>query len=123
MVWALSLVCPTSGKSLKNTLLTTECRMNHEHSKLAYLNLSRNKITDDDLSILTEFLENAHGVCLKNLHLSDNEITSVGISKFCYVLSQEACNQLEVMMACVFYVAHWERIGIDLESCILNYVL
>ena len=47
--------------------LTTECRMNHEHSKLSYLNLSRNKITDDDVSILTEFLENTHGVCLKNL--------------------------------------------------------
>ena len=77
--------------------LTTECRMNHEHSKLSYLNLSRNKITDDDVSILTEFLENAHGVCLKNLDLSGNEITSVGISKCCYVLSQEVCNQLEVL--------------------------
>ena len=63
--------------------LTTECRLNHEHSKLAYLNLSRNKITDDDVSILTEFLENAPGVCLKSLDLSGNEITSVGISKFC----------------------------------------
>ena len=71
--------------------------MNHEHSKLAYVNLSRNKITDDDVSNLTGFLENAHGVRLKNLDLSDNEITSVEISKFCYVLSQDACNQLEVL--------------------------
>ena len=84
-------------KHLLGAMTTSECRINHEHYELAHLNLSRSGITDDDVSILTEFLENARGVCLKNLDLHVNDITSVGISRFSDVLGHEACNQLEVL--------------------------
>ena len=82
---------------LLGAMTTSECRINHEHSKLAHLNLSWNKITDIDVSILTEFLENTKGVHLKSLDLSNNKITSVGISMFCDVLGHETCNKLEVL--------------------------
>ena len=84
-------------KHLLGAMTTSECRINHEHCELAHLNLSYSGITDDDVSILTEFLENARGVCLKSLDLNSNEITSVGISRFSDVLGHEACNQLEVL--------------------------
>ena len=84
-------------KHLLGAMTTSECHINHEHCELAHLNLSWSGITDDDVSILTEFLENADGVCLKSLDLSENEITSVGISRFSDVLGHEACNQLEVL--------------------------
>ena len=85
----------------------SECRINHEHSKFAHLSLTWNKITDNDISILSEFLENTCGVCLKSLDLSSNEITSVGISRFCDVLGHEAYNQLEVLNL------GWNDIGDD----------
>ena len=84
-------------KHLLGAMTTSECRINHEHCELAHLFLSGSGITDDDVSILTEFLKNARGVCLKRLILSGNEITSVGISRFSDVLGHEACNQLEVL--------------------------
>ena len=84
-------------KHLLGAMTTSECRINHEHCELAHLDLSDSGIADDDVSILTEFLENARGVCLKSLNLSKNEITSVGISRFSDVLGHEACNQLEVL--------------------------
>ena len=92
---------------LFSQMTTSECRISHEHFKLAHLNLSMNKITDYDVPILTAFLKNARQVCLKNLDLSGNEITSVGISMFCNVLGHEACNQLEVLDL------SWNDIGDD----------
>ena len=84
-------------KHLLDAVSTSECHINHEHCELAHLNLSWNGITDDDVSILTEFLKNADGVCLKSLDLTKNEITSVGISRFSDVLGHETCNKLEVL--------------------------
>ncbi len=80
-----------------SALTNSDCRIDHEHSKLTKLSLTGSKITDTGVSILTEFLKSAHGVCLQKLDLEYNDITSAGISKFCEVLGNEAGNQLEVL--------------------------
>ena len=90
LLWPISPVQEVL-KHVLSAMTTSECCIYHKHSKLAHLDLRRSGITDDDVCILTKFLENAHGVCLKSLNLSENAITSVGL---CDVLGHEVCNQL-----------------------------
>ena len=80
-----------------SALTKSDCRIDHDHSKLAQLELAGSKITDIDVSALTEFLKSAHGVCVQELNLGLNYITSAGISKFCEVLGNDAGNQLVVL--------------------------
>ena len=82
-------------KHVLSALTKSDCHIDHEHSELTQLSLTYSKITDTGVSILTDFLKNAHGVRLQELYLGLNDITSAGISKFCEVLGNEACNQLE----------------------------
>ncbi len=84
-------------KHVLSALTKSDCHIDHEHSKLTRLSLIGSKITDAGVSILTDFLKNAHRVCLQELELQRNDITSAGISKFCEVLGNEAGNQLEVL--------------------------
>ncbi len=72
-----------------SALTNSDCRIDHEHSKLTQLLLSGSKITDIGVSTLTEFLKSAHGVCLQELNLEHNDITAAGISKFCEVLRND----------------------------------
>ncbi|XP_028400895.1 NACHT, LRR and PYD domains-containing protein 3-like [Dendronephthya gigantea] len=76
------------------TALTSECQLNHSHSKLAKLSLARNNISDAGVAYLNDFLQNSHKVCLEDLDLSDNDITSCGIPALLEFLSVEVCNQL-----------------------------
>ncbi len=89
-----------------SALTNSDCRINHEHSKLTQLRLRDSKVGDIGVPILTQFLKNA-GVCLQKLNLKHNYITSAGISKFCEVLGNEACNQLVVLNV------GWNDIGDD----------
>ncbi len=84
-------------KHVLSALTKSDCHIDHEHSKLTQLSLTASKITDTGVSILTDFLKNAHRVCLQELELWRNDITSAGISKFCEVLGNEAVNQLVVL--------------------------
>ena len=78
-----------------SALTDSECRINHEHSKLTQFTLHHFHITDAGVSSLIEFLlKNAHRICLQELDLEDNNITSCGIAMFCEVLGNEICNQL-----------------------------
>ena len=78
-----------------SALTDSECRINHEHSKLTQFALNCFNITDAGVSNLTEFLlKNAHRICLQELDLGLNNITSCGISMFCDVLGNGICNQL-----------------------------
>ena len=78
-----------------SALTDSECCINHEHSKLTQFTLNYFNITDAGVSSLIEFLlKNAHRICLQELELKHNNITSCGISMFCDVLGNEICNQL-----------------------------
>jgi Ran GTPase-activating protein (RanGAP) involved in mRNA processing and transport len=78
-----------------SALTDSECCINHEHSKLTQFTLNHFHITDAGVSSLIEFLlKNAHRICLQELDLERNNITSCGISMFCDVLGNEICNQL-----------------------------
>ena len=72
-----------------SALTNSDCRIDHEHSKLTQMLLSGSKITDIGVSTLTEFLKSAHGICLQELNLEHNDITSAGISKFCELLRND----------------------------------
>jgi Ran GTPase-activating protein (RanGAP) involved in mRNA processing and transport len=61
------------------------------------LSISSTEIIDAAVPILTEPLKSGRGIYLKELHLEGSQITSVGISTFCDVLGDEACNQLEAL--------------------------
>ncbi|XP_028400901.1 ribonuclease inhibitor-like [Dendronephthya gigantea] len=76
------------------TALTSECQLNHSHSKLTKLCLSHNSISDAGVAYLNEFPQNSHKVCLEDLDLSINHITSCGIPTLLEFLSVEVCNQL-----------------------------
>ncbi len=80
-----------------SALTKSDCRIDHEHSKLTQLSLTASKITDTGVSILTDFLKNTHEICLQKLDLNQNDITSAGIPKVCEVLGNEAGNQLVVL--------------------------
>jgi hypothetical protein len=78
-----------------SALTDSECRINHEHSKLTQFTLRHFHITDADVSSLIEFLlKNAHRICLQELDLYGNNITSCRISMFCDVLGNEIFSQL-----------------------------
>ena len=71
---------------LFGAITTSQCCISHEHSKLAYLKLYGGNITDAGVSTLVDFFKNSQRLCLKELHLEEIEITSVGISILCKVL-------------------------------------
>ena len=84
-------------ENLFSTITKSQCRIIHEHSELARLNLSFCGISDTVVSSFPEFLKGGPGICLKELHLAVNQITSVGMFMFCDVLGNEACNKLAVL--------------------------
>ena len=78
-----------------SALTDSECCINHEHSKLTQFTLNHFHITDAGVYSLTKvLLKNAHRICLQELDLSGNNITSCGVAMFCDVLGHEVCNQL-----------------------------
>ncbi|XP_028400807.1 NACHT, LRR and PYD domains-containing protein 14-like [Dendronephthya gigantea] len=87
------------------TALTSECQLNHSHSKLTKLRLSYNSITDVGVAYLNDFLQNSHKVCLEDLDISHNHITSRGIPTLLEFLSVEVCNQLTELNLC------WNNLG------------
>ena len=85
-------------------LTNSDCRIDHEHSKLTQLSFTGSKITDTGVSILTEFLKSAHRICLQELELCRTDITSAGILKFCEFLGNEAGKQLVVLHLAENYI-------------------
>ena len=83
----------TKGNIFKS-LLESKCSLNHEHSKLVELFLSRHDVTDEILSAMCEFFRNGHGICLKELILVTCKISSHELSIFCQVLDDKLCPHL-----------------------------
>ena len=83
----------TTGNIFK-TLMESKCSLNHEHSKLIKLNISRHDVTDKILSTMCEFFRNGHAICLKELSLFGCEISSRELSIFCEVLDNKLCPEL-----------------------------
>jgi Ran GTPase-activating protein (RanGAP) involved in mRNA processing and transport len=78
-----------------SALTDSECCINHEHSKLTHFGLPGYHFADAGVASLIEFLrKNAHRICLQELDLCGNNITSCGIAMFCDVLGNGICNQL-----------------------------
>ncbi len=70
--------------------LKNECTCKHPHANLTWLELAGLGVSDDILSnILLPFFENGHANHLKGLNVTNNEISSTGISKLCEVLDSE----------------------------------
>ena len=82
---------------LFSAVTTSQCRIIHEHCKLARLKFSYCSITDACVSNLAEFFKSGREICLKELHLNGSPITSRGISELCKVLGDEGFNQLSVL--------------------------
>ena len=82
---------------LFSAIATSQCRIIHEHCKLAHLNLSYGAITDACVSTVAEVFKNSHGICLKELNLTGTGITSCGTSELYKVLGDEGFNQLSVL--------------------------
>ena len=92
----LSLDRPLSGstKNIFKTLMESKCSLNHEHSKLIKLYISRQVVTDEILSAWCEFFRNGHAICLKELSLVGCKISSRKLSIFCEVLDNKLCPEL-----------------------------
>ena len=82
---------------LFSAITTSQCRIIHEHCKLARLKFSYCGITDACVSNLAEFSKSGREICLKELHLNGSRITSRGISELCKLLGDEGFNQLSVL--------------------------
>ena len=83
----------TTGNIFK-TLMKSKCSLNHEHSKLIKLYISRHNVTDEILSTMCEFFRNGHAICLKELSLFNCEISSRKLSILCEVLDNKLCPEL-----------------------------
>ena len=83
----------TTGNIFK-TLMESKCSLNHEHSKLIKLYISRHNVTDEILSTMCEFFRNGHAICLKELSLVRCKISSRELSIFCEVLDNKLCPEL-----------------------------
>ena len=92
----LSLGRPLSGttRNIFKTLMESKCSLNHEHSKLIKLYISRHDVTDEILSTMCEFFRNGHAICLKELSLVGCEISSRKLSILCKVLDNKLCFEL-----------------------------
>ena len=93
----LTLYRPLSvtTRNIFKTLMESKCSLNHEHSKLIKLDLSRHiNVTDEILSTMCEFFRNGHAICLKELSLFGCEISSRKLSIFCEVLDNKLCPEL-----------------------------
>ena len=94
--WLLSIRVQVVLEHLFSAITTSQCRIIHEHCKLARLKLSYCRITDACVSTLAEFFKSGRGICLKELHLASG-ITSCRVSELCKVLGDEGLNQLSVL--------------------------
>ena len=83
----------TTGNIFK-TLMKSKCSLNHEHSKLMLLNISRHDVTDEILSTMCEFFRKGHAICLRELNLAKCEISSRKLYIFCEVLDNKLCPEL-----------------------------
>ena len=90
-LWGARFV--TTGNIFK-TLMESKRSLNHEHSKLIKLDISRHDVTDEILSTMCEFFRNGHAICLKELSLCDCGISSRKLSIFCEVLDNKLCPEL-----------------------------
>ena len=92
----LTLYRPRSvtTRNIFKTLMESKCSLNHEHSKLIKLDISRHNVTDEILWTMCEFFRNGHAICLKELSLFDCEISSRELSIFCEVLDNKLCPEL-----------------------------
>ena len=83
----------TTGNIFK-TLMESKCSLNHEHSKLIKLDISRHNVTDEILSTMCEFFRNEHAIYLKELSLFDCGISLRKLSILCEVLDNKLCPEL-----------------------------
>ena len=92
----LSLDRPGSGSAgnIFRALMESKCSLNHEHSKLVKLDISRHDVTHEILLTMCEFFRNGHAICLKELRLNDCGITSRELSILCEVLDSKLCPEL-----------------------------
>ena len=83
----------TTGNIFK-TLMESKCSLNHKHSKLIKLDISKYDVTGEILSTMCEFFRNGHAICLKELSLFYCKISSRKLSIFCEVLDNKLCPEL-----------------------------
>ena len=92
-LWLGRPLSGTTGNIFKS-LMASKCSLNHEHSKLIKLYISKYDVTDEILSTVCEFFRNGHAICLNVLGLDGCKMTLRELSIFCDVLDNKLCPEL-----------------------------
>ena len=79
---------------LCESLMESNCVLEHEHSKLTELNILHFNVTINGLSNICASFQNGHASCLEKLVLRNCRIDQRGVSKLCEVLDHQLCPEL-----------------------------